>query len=812
MAKVPVLRSGWKIDPAELAVAQERTEARLTDLFTHRAAPAGRRPGPHPPIVVDGVELIGDTQEPLNLVDDDPTLVDPPADERSDVAPEPPVADLVGVVDSPGIDLVSVMVPPPSPRGRVGVMPWPDPAPIVAHPMQLTLADGPVAAPVSEAVPDPDAFADEAEPWTAATIDPEPWMAATVESEPALVSEAIVESEPWMEDTVEPEPMVEAIDESEPILASDAAATVLPTEPEPFEEVVAGPGLFEDPVIVADPAVAIELPAPLARIAAEPAPHASIIEMPEVEPVVAATSRPPRVMKTGATPSKAGKSRSRAATPRRATRKPATAAGPAPVKPATAAGPAPIKPATAAGPAPVKPATPKPATAGPPVPASVKPATASVRPATVPAPVKAGGSAAPAARRPTAGPPAPARVRPATPKPATVAGLATAKAASVKPATAAAPTPAPVKAGGSAAPAARRPTAGPPVPAAASANTAGPASAPVAAADPAAPVPAAASANTAGPASAPVAAADPTAPVPVSAPVKAAGPAAPAARRPAAPAARRPMAGPPAPTSAPVKAAGPTARVPASAPAAVVVAAACPYCALLLQPPPTSSRRCPRCRQQIVVKHIDGRTAYLTEAAIAIFEAERRKESDVGRLTRERERWLKLAVAAGAPAQRASRLGAARLSQEVVDESRQLYLGTVDRTFAAAKRDRRWEEAARIRREQAIALHRLAGSPQPPPDDLLAIYQEGVAAELRGLAEIVRDAELVSAMCCDPCRADNGRIAQITKELAAPQMPHQGCPKVFCRCTWDLATRDRELVLRYLRRRPRPAARSAART
>jgi len=208
------------------------------------------------------------------------------------------------------------------------------------------------------------------------------------------------------------------------------------------------------------------------------------------------------------------------------------------------------------------------------------------------------------------------------------------------------------------------------------------------------------------------------------------------------------------------------------------------------------------------VKRVGGRIAYLTEAAVAIFEAERRKMSDSGRLTRERAQWLKLAVAAGAPAQKTDRLAASHPSEEVVAAARQLYLGTVDRAFRTAKRAHRWEEASKIRRDQAVALHRLAGSPVPPPDDLVSIYREGVAAELRGLAEIARDAELVGAGCCDVCRADDGVIAAISRELSAPRLPHAGCPKVFCRCSWDLATRDRELVLRYLRRRPRPAAKS----
>jgi hypothetical protein len=267
--------------------------------------------------------------------------------------------------------------------------------------------------------------------------------------------------------------------------------------------------------------------------------------------------------------------------------------------------------------------------------------------------------------------------------------------------------------------------------------------------------------------------------------------------RPARPAARRP------PAADPARA---TAR-----PGPVVIAALCPYCALFLQPPPSANRRCPRCRQAIVVKRTEGRTAYLTEAAVAIFEAERKKASDAALLTRERDKWLRLAIAAGAPAQKTGRMAAARLSGEVVEAARQLYLVAVERAFGSAKRDHRWEDASHVRREHAMALHRLAGSPLPAPADLLALYREGVAVQLRGLAEVVRDAQLVGATCCDACRADNGRIYAISKELSVPRLPHEGCPKALCRCTWDLATRDRDLVVRYLRRRPRAGARPATR-
>ncbi len=240
-----------------------------------------------------------------------------------------------------------------------------------------------------------------------------------------------------------------------------------------------------------------------------------------------------------------------------------------------------------------------------------------------------------------------------------------------------------------------------------------------------------------------------------------------------------------------------------AAPAPSAIAASCPYCALLIEPPPASSRGCPRCRHRIIVKRVDGRVVYLTEAAILFFDAERRRDASSRRWTRERQRWLKLAAAAGAPAERAARLAAAHVAEDVVEAARTLYMTTVERSFRSANRDRRWDDASRLRREQAMALFRLAGSPLTPPEEIVKLQQDGAAAELRGIAKIARDAELVSAACCDVCRADDGRICSITEELRVPRLPHPGCPKGLCGCRWDLAVRDQTTLRRYRRRRPR---------
>ena len=237
--------------------------------------------------------------------------------------------------------------------------------------------------------------------------------------------------------------------------------------------------------------------------------------------------------------------------------------------------------------------------------------------------------------------------------------------------------------------------------------------------------------------------------------------------------------------------------------APVGVVASCPYCALLLEPPPVADRRCPRCREKIIVKRIDGRAVYLTEGSVLVFEAERRRVANSGRWTKERRRWLKAAAAVGAPAPRIARLEAASLSDAVVDASRSLYVTTVERTFRSAKRDKRWEEASRVMRDHALVLHRAAGSPVPPPPEIVKVHREGAAAALRGLAELSRDSELVGARCCDTCRADDGRTFRISQELRVPRLPHEGCPKGLCRCDWYLAVKDHTLVRRQLRRRAR---------
>ena len=227
------------------------------------------------------------------------------------------------------------------------------------------------------------------------------------------------------------------------------------------------------------------------------------------------------------------------------------------------------------------------------------------------------------------------------------------------------------------------------------------------------------------------------------------------------------------------------------------VPAACPYCGALLDPAPERGRLCPRCRRPIVVRRVDGRRVLLTQEALEVFEAERDRGTNERTWASERSSWLVLAKGVSAPANRVARLVALPPSEAVVVASKDLYLTTAERAVRTARRDKRWDEVARIRRQQAAALYRASGSAIPPPDEVVTLHRAWSAAALRSLLAFGGHVELVAAGCCATCKRDNGRAFFIAAELRADRLPHLGCPKGLCPCDWwplaDMTPRGRRV-------------------
>ncbi len=239
-------------------------------------------------------------------------------------------------------------------------------------------------------------------------------------------------------------------------------------------------------------------------------------------------------------------------------------------------------------------------------------------------------------------------------------------------------------------------------------------------------------------------------------------------------------------------------------------AATCPYCALLLDPPPERGRLCPRCKRPIVVRRVNGLRVLLTREALDVFEAERDRETNERNWTGERRRWLSLARSVAAPERKVARLEGAAPSAASVESAKELYFASLEKAVRAARRARRWAELARIRRDQAAALYRAAGSPIPPPDEIVAIHREWSTAALKAAQAVGRDAELVAGGCCAVCSKDDGRAFRIAAELKEPRLPHAGCRKGLCACDW-YPLPDAKTPGRGKRKRtPRPASAATA--
>jgi hypothetical protein len=159
-----------------------------------------------------------------------------------------------------------------------------------------------------------------------------------------------------------------------------------------------------------------------------------------------------------------------------------------------------------------------------------------------------------------------------------------------------------------------------------------------------------------------------------------------------------------------------------------------------------------------------------------------------------------LAEAAGAPPDKIAKLNETLATPETVFAARAIYFGAVDRSVKAARAEHDWPLAVRLRRAQAAAVVRLAGSPVPPPYDAVELHRDAAAIELRGISELAKEAELVGASCCPACDADAGHSYRISAELREPRLPHADCPRGLCACRWRLSDRDRANLERLLRR------------
>ena len=210
----------------------------------------------------------------------------------------------------------------------------------------------------------------------------------------------------------------------------------------------------------------------------------------------------------------------------------------------------------------------------------------------------------------------------------------------------------------------------------------------------------------------------------------------------------------------------------------------------------------------MIVRRVDGVTVYLTESAAAVLEAERHREADVKLWTAARRHWIGLALSVRAPVDLCRKIAAMPISDRAVEAARAVYRTACDQAVRDAREAGQWVRVSRIRQTEADELYDDAGSPLPPPADIVAVYREAKAAVLHSLAAHSTVAELAAGTCCRACRADEGGLFRIAAELRKPRLPHDGCPRGLCGCDWFVAVPETKPARR--RRKPRVVAPGAA--
>lgn len=219
------------------------------------------------------------------------------------------------------------------------------------------------------------------------------------------------------------------------------------------------------------------------------------------------------------------------------------------------------------------------------------------------------------------------------------------------------------------------------------------------------------------------------------------------------------------------------AEVPRAEPSRPSSPAACPYCGTVIDPAPARSRKCPACRESIVVRtrRSDGAKLLLTEAEGKQFD--RQRELDAARNDGIR---------------RSQNIGASindfeRTEKELTEKwgfapPRDVFWALGGKAALAAMNKRAWHELSRIYWGQARLLYEEGKSH-------IQLAREASKASLQSYAEggFVRNVQ-VMAGCCQLCNRDEGRKFAIAEALEKLPIPHEACENEgWCTCTWSAA-------------------------
>ena len=203
----------------------------------------------------------------------------------------------------------------------------------------------------------------------------------------------------------------------------------------------------------------------------------------------------------------------------------------------------------------------------------------------------------------------------------------------------------------------------------------------------------------------------------------------------------------------------------------------CPYCGVILDPPPRGTRKCPVCREKIHLKRWPGEDTkrLMTEAQVQ----EANAAWDVYRL---RNKAIRASENLGV-----SRAVFAREERALTESRHQtpppgdVFWSLSKRVIIDAGKGRDWQRLKMAYWHQARWLYEEGRDP-------MQLSRLASEAELRGYAEtgLVRRVEISDAgeKACPACRQNGGKVMRIGDALKQMPIPNTHCENGWCRCTW----------------------------
>ncbi len=206
---------------------------------------------------------------------------------------------------------------------------------------------------------------------------------------------------------------------------------------------------------------------------------------------------------------------------------------------------------------------------------------------------------------------------------------------------------------------------------------------------------------------------------------------------------------------------------------------ACPHCGTVLDTPPKSSRKCPACRDKIVVRtrRSDGAKLYLTENDAKVYDGERKADAF-------RNKALRAAANIG-------------MDEKAFERKEKELLA---RSSGWSPGDVFWALAGEKAKEQALAgdLHGLS---MTYFHQALWLYDEGRPyARLKVESEKARAQSYANGGCqelqvsggagCDNCKPFDGRVYPVEEAVKEWPVPSEECTNGWCLCMWNPVVRD----------------------